>query len=116
MRQAFLLIVGLVAGVVGAYGGLFALLAATGLDEPGWAPVTMLAGAALLGSLAASLTARLSAATVVSLVVAATVAGAIVGVGIMQMRDSFDWMVGSGLALVIAVAVVARRLETASGS
>lgn len=114
MRQAILIAAALVAGFVGAYAGLFALLAATGLDAPGWSPVTMLAGAALFGSLAASLTARLPSRTVLALVGGSVVAGTLVGVLVMPLRDGFDWMVGCGVLLVIAVAVVARRLETAS--
>lgn len=113
MRQAVLVVAGLIAVVVGAYAALFALLAVTGLDEPDWSPVMMLTGAALFGSLAAGLVAKLSAGTVISLVAAATAVGAIIGLGIRSTTDSFDWMVGSGLVLVAAVAVVARRMEIA---
>lgn len=114
MRVAIAIVAALVAAVLGGYVGLFALLSLTGLRQPSWAPVAMLTGAALVGSLTASLIAELSASTVVRLTATATTVGALVGLLILPMNDGLEWMIVSGVVLVSVVAIVAWRLEASS--
>lgn len=108
MRALALLISGLVAGAIGAYGGLFVLLAATDLERPGWAPVAMLIGAALVSSLAVTLLAGLPAPTVAGLTAAGIVTGAFAGWLVRMVNDSFEWIF-AGAALIVAAVVIATR-------
>jgi hypothetical protein len=111
MKALIQLVAGLLAGVIGAYAGLFALLSATGLDEPEWAPVAMLAGGALFGSATVTLIAKLPMSTVTTVTFVATVIGALVGLFVMTLGDSYDWTVGLGVLLIAAVVAVTRTLE-----
>lgn len=109
MRAIGLLIAGLVAGAIGAYAGLFVLLAATDLDRPGWAPVAMLIGAAFLSSVAVALLARLPAQAAAGLTTAGIVTGALAGSLVRMVNDSFEWTF-AGAALIVAAVVTATRV------
>lgn len=114
MNFAIRLIAGLIAGAVGAYGGLFALLSATGLDNPSWAPVAMLTGAALLGSVTVGLIAKLPGSIVATLASAATVVGAVAGLIIRPLQDGYEWMAAAGVAIAVGLVFITESMQSAT--
>ncbi len=101
----------LLGGAVGFYAGLAALLAATGLDAPGWAPVAMVAGAGLFGGAAAGVAAGLPAPRVAAVGAVAAGAGGLAGLGVGRLLDSFEAAVVAAAVLALGAAVASVRIE-----
>jgi hypothetical protein len=102
--------VGLIAGAAGFFGGLFAQLSAAGLDHPGWAPVAMLSGAALLGSVTVALTAKLPGRVVIAVAAATTVCGALLASALRMIGDSYEWVIISAVARITVAAAATPTL------
>ncbi len=102
-RSILAFIAGLVAGAIGFYAGLFALLAVTGLDGAGSMPPVATAGAVGVGLAAVAAVNRLGVGRGVVLVLVGLAVGAGLGALLGQMVDSFEWTLAAS-ALVIAVA------------
>lgn len=111
-RIALLIGVSLVAGVVGYFLGMFALLTATGLDEATWLPVAALVGIGLASGIGVGLTARIPSRAALGLASAGAATGGLLGFGIKETVDSFEWAIVVGTILAIGVAVAARTLAT----
>lgn len=111
MRLLVTIVAAGLAGAVGFYGGLAVLLAFTGLDAPGWAPVAAVAGAGLCGAAAAGLTVRLPAALVAGMGAAGGLAGALAGLAVMHLGDSFDAAIVAAAVLVVAAAAAGHALK-----
>ncbi len=109
-RTAWLVIAGVVAGAVGYYAGLFLLLAVTGLDAAGWAPVAQLAGAGTVGGLVIGLLSEASSRSAWGLSIGGAVVGALLGAAVGELRDGFEWAIVAGVGLVTAMAMTAQRL------
>jgi hypothetical protein len=109
-------LLGLAAGAVGFYLGLFVLLAATGLERPGWAPVTMVAGAGLLGGAVAAGLAGLGFREVAVLASGAAASGAVLGALVSGLRDGFEWSIVAAALVVIGGSIAASRLSGTTGT
>jgi hypothetical protein len=105
---------GLAAGAVGFYLGLYVLLAVSGLSLPGWAPVTMVAGAGMLGGATTAALSDLRLAAVVGVAAAATSAGAVLGALLSGLNDAFEWTVLGAALLVVAASVASSALSNPS--
>ena len=112
-RTILILVAGLLAGAIGFYAGLFALLAITGLDSPSWAPLAQLTGSALFIAAAVSVTAGLSKERAAALTLALTTIGAFAGLAIMALDLDFEAAI-VGALLLVAVATLGARILTAS--
>ncbi len=115
-RTILVLAVGLLAGAIGFYAGLFALLAVTGLDSPGWAPVAQLTGSAIFIAAGVSMAAGLAFDRVVRLTIALTTTGVAAGMGIMALDLDFEAAIVAALILVIAAAAVTNAVDGSRSS
>lgn len=112
-RTVLILVVGLVAGAIGFYAGLIALLAVTGLDDPGWAPVAQLTGSALFTAVAVSMASGLKR-TRIGFVLAATAAGALAGFVVLALDLDFEAAIVAALVILGAATVVVQSLAESS--
>lgn len=94
------LIAAVIAGAVGFYAGLLALLAVTGLEQPEWAPSMMVGGAGLFGAAAIGMMHRLSTAMTIGLAVLGAMTGALTGFLVGTIGDSYEWSIISGIVLL----------------
>lgn len=104
---------GLAAAAVGAYIGLYLLLAAVGLEEAGRAPFAMLIGAGFFGSLAVGLASKHTTSTALAMAVAGGVLG--VGLGLLTMSVSDNYtLVVVGSLVIVGCALAFTELRTHS--
>lgn len=114
-RTVLILVVGLVAGAIGLYAGLIALLAVTGLDNPGWAPVAQLTGSALFAAVAVAMASDLENKRA-GFVSAVTAAGGFAGLAVMTLDLDFEAAVIAALVILGAATIVAQSLDKPSSS
>lgn len=93
-------LVGLVAGAVGFYGGLFLVLSIWGLDGTAWAPSVMLAGASLFGTAAVMIAAGCTSKSTTIGSIGASIGGALIGLVIDQLGNGFELSILSAVAII----------------